>query len=199
MIISLLRVALRPIYSVFTLCGVGDEDEPLSEILNRKAPHPKAADSDVVIPLRSVDKSRSGFMACYFYLCIVLRENALDTFILDWFIEQLLADARRTEVPMQKGQYSPSLWFWSVMFGACATEAVKAHSTSEDSHMKTLRGEYLDKIQLVSQVLRIKTWEGAKSILRLFAWEDDFDGELELKALWEEAVWTNDVKRQKAQ
>ncbi|KAI1212385.1 uncharacterized protein F4807DRAFT_457881 [Annulohypoxylon truncatum] len=195
MIISLLRVALRPIYSLYILGDSHDSREPLSEILARKVPHPRASDSNVLSPLRSVDSSRSGFIACYFYLYVIMREGCVDSFILSWFIEQLLADVCRTEVPMQKGQYSPSLWFWSVMFGACATMAAKASDELEACQMKVMQDVYLDKIKLVSQMLRIKNWEAAKSILMLFAWEDDFDGEMELRAVWEQAVWEDEGRR----
>ncbi|KAI4862177.1 hypothetical protein F4820DRAFT_451238 [Hypoxylon rubiginosum] len=197
MIISLLRVALRPIYSLNILGSSRDSEEPLSEILARRAPHPRASDSNVLAPLRSVDCSRSGFIACYFYLYVIMREGMVDSFILNWFIEQLLADVCRTEGPMQKGQYSPSLWLWSVMFGACATMAAKTSDDLERSQIKVMRDVYLDKINLVSQMLKLKNWEAAKSILRLFAWEDDFDGEMELRAIWEEAVWQDDGRRSK--
>ncbi|KAL7626171.1 hypothetical protein AAE478_002941 [Parahypoxylon ruwenzoriense] len=196
-IISLLRVALRPIYSLGILGSSYNSKRPLSDVLARKAPHPRASGSNVLAPLRSVDGSRAGFMACYFYLYVIMREGTVDPFILNWFIEQLLADVCRTETPMQKGQYSPSLWFWSVMFGACATMAAKTSDDLERGQMKVFRDAYLDKINLVSQVLGIKNWESAKSILGLFAWEDDFDGEMELKILWEEAVREGGGRRPK--
>ncbi|KAI1337744.1 hypothetical protein F5Y15DRAFT_142972 [Xylariaceae sp. FL0016] len=231
MIISLLRVALRPIYSVFMLSGEGeeDEDEPLSELMARKAPptpppppppsssqyysHPQqtgastsasspydAAGANVLSPLRSVDSSRTGFIACYFYLYVILREATVDGFILNWFIEQLLADVCRTEAAMRRGAYSQSLWFWTVMFGACATAAAGVRDDPlEEEQMRVVRDIYLDKINAASQVLRLKSWEGAKATLRLFAWEDDFDGETELRAIWEAAVWEDDGQRPKLQ
>ncbi|KAI1505438.1 hypothetical protein F5X99DRAFT_415898 [Biscogniauxia marginata] len=198
MVISILGVALRPIYSMLVLSGSEDSDEPLSEVMAKWAPHAYTYNHDALSPIRQVDCSRSGFIACYFYLYVILRESTVDSFILNWFIEQLLADVCRTEAPMKKGQYSQSLWFWTVMFGACATTAARANSDMEKTQMKVVRDIYLDKISLVTQVLRIKSWEGAKSVLRLFAWEDDFDGELELRALWEEAVWENEEKRPKS-
>ncbi|RYP70350.1 hypothetical protein DL769_004976 [Monosporascus sp. CRB-8-3] len=191
LIISLLRATLRPIYSVFTLSSSSDWGESLPEVFAKKTPCSKEEDSNIVTSLRPVDSTRSGFMACYLYLYIILREERVDSFILNWFIEQLLIDVRRTELLMQKGHYSQSLWFWSVMFGACITTAAKTDSSLEEAQMKLARDEYLDKINMASQVLRIKTWEGAKAALRLFAWEDEFDGELELKAIWEEAVWAD--------
>ncbi|KAI8626801.1 hypothetical protein F5Y19DRAFT_190089 [Xylariaceae sp. FL1651] len=196
-IISLLRVALRPIYSVLTLSGADDPDEPLSEVLAKKTPHPRASDIHSPPSFRTVDCSRSAFIACYLYLYIILRESAVDSFILEWFMEQLLVDVCRTEALMQKGQYSQSLWFWTVIFGACAANAAKVHSEMEEVQMKVLRDVYLSKINLVSQLLRIRNWEAAKSTLRLFAWEDDFDGESEVQAIWEEAVWGDDRKRPK--
>ncbi|KAI1393802.1 uncharacterized protein F4822DRAFT_424265 [Hypoxylon trugodes] len=199
-IISLLRVALRPIYNLNILGSWRDSDEPLSEMLGRKAPapHSRTSDGNVLPPLKSVDSSRSGFIACYFYIYVIMREGVVDSFMLNWFVEQLLADVCRTEEPMQKGEYSSSLWFWSVMFGACATMAAKTSDELERSQMKVARDVYLDKINLASQVLKIRNWESAKSTLRSFAWEDDFDGEMELKAVWEEAVWKGDGRRSKS-
>ncbi|KAI0816603.1 hypothetical protein GGR55DRAFT_686123 [Xylaria sp. FL0064] len=194
-IISLLRIALRPIYSMPTLSGADDPEEPLAEVLAKKTPHPRMSDVHTIPSHRTVDTSRSEFIACYFYLYMILRENNVDSFLVEWFIEQLLADVCRTEALMQKGQYSQSLWFWTVMFGACAADATKAYSELEQSHMKMLKDVYLDKINLVSQLLRIRNWEGAKSILRLFAWEDNFNGESEVQAIWEEAVWGDNGKR----
>ncbi|TRX88628.1 hypothetical protein FHL15_010487 [Xylaria flabelliformis] len=195
MIISLLRVALRPIYSMPTLSGADDPVEPLAEVLAKKTPPPRTSDIHTLPSHRTVDASRSEFIACYFYLYMILRDNNVDSFLVEWFIEQLLADVCRTEALMQKGQYSQSLWFWTVMFGACAANATKSYSAVEEAHMKTLKDVYLDKINLVSQLLKIRNWEGAKSILRLFAWEDDFDGESEMQAIWEEAVWGDNRKR----
>ncbi|OTB06783.1 hypothetical protein M426DRAFT_9216 [Hypoxylon sp. CI-4A] len=192
MVISLLRVALRPIYSLFLLGNSYDSEEPLSEVLARKTRHKRVCDSNALAPVRSVDCSRSGFIACYFYLYVIMREGNVDSFILNWFIEQLLADVCRTEVLMEKGQYSQSLWFWSVMFGACATMAAKTSDGLERSQMDVFRDVYLDKINLASRVLGIKNWEAAKSVLGLFAWEEGFDGEMELKAIWEEAIWEDD-------
>ncbi|KAI0194435.1 hypothetical protein EV127DRAFT_218587 [Xylaria flabelliformis] len=195
MIISLLRVALRPIYSMPTLSGADDPVEPLAEVLAKKTPPPRTSDIHTLPSHRTVDASRSEFIACYFYLYMILRDNNVDSFLVEWFIEQLLADVCRTEALMQKGQYSQSLWFWTVMFGACAANATKSYSAVEEAHMKTLKDVYLDKINLVSQLLKIRNWEGAKSILRLFAWEDDFNGESEMQAIWEEAVWGDNRKR----
>ncbi|KAK8088800.1 hypothetical protein PG997_003761 [Apiospora hydei] len=195
MIISLLRVALRPIYSIATLSGADDTAEPLSEILGRRSPHPESNDNGPIAPLRSVDCSRSGFIACYFYLYIILREERVDSFVLNWFIEQLIADVCRTEAMMQKGQYSQPLWFWTVMFGACAVSVARVVSSLESEQMQAVKDVYMGKIVLANQVLGIKTWEGAKSVLRLFAWQNDFDGEEDIKALWQEATWRADRSR----
>ncbi|KAH8195090.1 hypothetical protein TruAng_010747 [Truncatella angustata] len=102
-----------------------------------------------------------------------------------------------TESLMQKGQYSQTLWFWTVMFGASATVAAKTTSSLEENQMKATKDSYMDKINLASQLLKIKSWEGAKSTMQLFAWEDGFDGEEELKTLWEEAVWADGSRRPK--
>ncbi|KAI0393105.1 hypothetical protein F5Y17DRAFT_325377 [Xylariaceae sp. FL0594] len=194
-IISLLRVALRPIYSMLTLSGAEDPDEPLPEVLAKKTPHPRTSDIHLVPPRRTVDTSRSEFIACYLYLYIILREGLVDSFLSEWFIEQLLTDVCRTEPLMQRGQYSQSLWFWSVMFGACAAYASKACSPLEATHVNLLRGVYREKVSSASRLLKLRTWESAKAVLRLFAWDDDFDGEAEVQAIWEEAVWGSDEKR----
>ncbi|KAI1878173.1 hypothetical protein JX265_002541 [Neoarthrinium moseri] len=195
-IVSILRIALRPIYDIFTLTGSEHLTEELSNVLARQSSHAQALDSNLVA-LQSVDSSRTGFISCYFYLYMILRESGVDAFVLNWLLEQLLADVCRTESLMHKGSYSQSLWFWTVMFGACATVAARITSPLENEQMSAIRDVYMDKINLASQVLKIKSWEGAKSALRLFAWEDDFDGEEELRRLWEEAVWEDDGHRPK--
>ncbi|KAI1810981.1 hypothetical protein GGS20DRAFT_579453 [Poronia punctata] len=186
-IISLLRVALRPIYSLPTLSGIEDPDEPLADVLAKKTPDPRS--STLLASQRTVDTSRSEFIACYFYLYIILREEAVDSFLVEWFIEQLLTDVCRTEHLMQKGLYSPSLWFWTVMFGACAANAAKPSCATEAAHVKMLKGIYLDKITSASRLLKLTNWESAREVLRLFAWTDDFTGESEIRAIWEEATW----------
>ena len=197
LIISLLRVAIRPIYSVFTLGSANDKGLPLSEVLAKRILQPSADDG--ISALRPVDSSRSGFIACYFYLYMILREERVDSFILHWFVDQLWADVCRTQSPMRKGRYSQSLWFWTVMFGACVVTTVgkttSDPSSLEAAQMKLARDEYLDKIALVSRLLRTRTWESAKSQLSVFAWEDDFDGEADLRTIWEEAVWAGDDRR----
>ncbi|KAK9781938.1 hypothetical protein SCAR479_01809 [Seiridium cardinale] len=196
MIISLLGIAIRPIrpkHDIFALSVLDDPSEALAEGFERLP----TLDSHSMGPLQSVDNSRSDFISCYFYLYIILRDQWIDSFVLNWFLEQLLADVCRTEIPMQEGQYSQTLWFWTVMFGACATMAAWTTSPLEEEQIRTMRDVYLDKINLASQVLRIRSWEAAKSILRLFAWEDEFDGEDDVKVLWEEAVWADDGRRPK--
>ncbi|KAI0167953.1 hypothetical protein BJ166DRAFT_496224 [Pestalotiopsis sp. NC0098] len=195
-IISLLGTAIRPIRPRHDLFALSALDDPL-RALDDGDHDPGALDSHSSSPVQSVDKSRSDFLSCYFYLYIILQDQLVDSFVLNWFLEQLLADVCRTQHSMQKGQYSQTLWFWTVMFGACATVAAKVSSVAEEAQMKNMRDVYLDKINLASQVLRIKSWDGAKAAMRLFAWEDDFDGEDELRALWEEAVWADDGHRPK--
>ena len=203
LIISLLRVAIRPIYSVFTLGSTNDKGVPLSEVLAKRILVSAGTSDDGLSALRPVDSSRSGFIACYFYLYMILREERVDSFILNWFVDQLWADVCRTQGPMRKGRYSQSLWFWTVMFGACVVSTIGRpgsgspgsgsgpgpESSLEAAQLKRARDEYLDKIELASRLLRIRNWESAKSQLSLFAWEDDFDGEADLRTIWEEAVW----------
>lgn len=195
-IISLLGTAIRPIRPRHDLFALSALDDPL-RALDDGDHDPGALDNHSSSPVQSVDKSRSDFLSCYFYLYIILQDQLVDSFVLNWFLEQLLADVCRTQHSMQKGQYSQTLWFWTVMFGACATVAAKISSAAEEAQMKNMRDVYLDKINLASQVLRIKSWDGAKAAMRLFAWEEDFDGEDELRALWEEAVWADDGHRPK--
>ncbi|KAI0841624.1 hypothetical protein F5Y06DRAFT_307612 [Hypoxylon sp. FL0890] len=106
---------------VHHLAMLGDSyhsEEPLSEVLARKAPHVRASDSNVLTPPRSVDSSRTGFIACYFYLYRAVTGG--------------------------------------LMFGACATMAAKTIHDLETGQFKVIRDVYLDKISLVSQLLRIK-------------------------------------------
>ncbi|ETS80595.1 hypothetical protein PFICI_08124 [Pestalotiopsis fici W106-1] len=196
-VISLLSTAIRPMSPRHDLFALSMLDDPLQALGNVDHDPRAALDSHSSCPMQSVDKSRSDFLSCYFYLYIILQDERVDSFVLNWFLEQLLADVCRTQPCMQKGQYSQTLWFWTVMFGACATVAAKITSATEEVQMRAMRDAYMDKINLASQVLRIKSWEAAKTTMRLFAWEDDFDGEDEIKGLWEEAVWADGGHRPK--
>lgn len=196
MIISLLGVAMRPLRPKHDIFALSVLDDP-SEALTDASHDPQALDINSMGPMQSVDNSRNDFMSCYFYLHIILRDQWIDSFVLNWFLEQLLADVCRTEAAMQKGQYSQTLWFWTVMFGACATTAAKVTSPLEEEQMRVYRDVYLDKINLVSQVLKIRSWDEAKQTMRLFAWYDGFDGEDELQRIWEEAVWADGGHRPK--
>lgn len=196
MIVSLLGIAIRPIrpkHDIFALSVLEDSSEALVDSLH----NPQALDNNSMGPIPSVDNSRNDFMSCYFYLYIILREQWIDSFVTNWFLEQLLADVCRTEAPMQKGEYSQTLWFWTVMFGACATMAAKVTSHLEEEHMRIIKDVYLNKINMASQILRIKTWDAARQTMSLFAWEDGFDGEDELRGFWEEAVWADNGHRPK--
>ncbi|KAI0025004.1 hypothetical protein F4780DRAFT_489479 [Xylariomycetidae sp. FL0641] len=53
MVLSLLRVALRPIFSVFTLSGDEGTGEPLSDVMGRVMQYPEANDGHTVQPVRS--------------------------------------------------------------------------------------------------------------------------------------------------
>ena len=187
MITAILRIALRPVWNVNLLSGPRDIDEPLSEILANTPPNIELR-SGTSRSMASVDCSRSGFIGCFFYLAIILRADCVDSFLLNWFVEQLFVDVERTEDAMKQGSFSQSLWFWTVMFGASAAAACGPMPRYEEVQWQQVREDYMDKISVANQVLRIRDWEDAKSILSLFAWEDDFDGEGEIRALWEEAV-----------
>lgn len=58
----------------------------------------------------------------------------------------------------------------------------------EERSVEAWRAKFGAKVRLACRVLGVTDWDGAREALRKFAWVQGFDGEEEIRALWEEAM-----------
>ncbi|KAH8909990.1 hypothetical protein BR93DRAFT_925009 [Coniochaeta sp. PMI_546] len=117
---------------------------------------------------------------------MMLREGALSSFILKLLIDQLLDDAERTEKAFLEGRCNRSIWFWTVMMTLAAVVSAPAEDKLEAMQIMTWQGAISGKIRLANRVLGLNDWKSAKAHLKLVAWEEGFDGEEELRRMWED-------------
>jgi hypothetical protein len=136
--------------------------------------------------------SRNSYYTAFLYLCIILREGALSSFILKLLVDQLLDDAERTAKAFVEERCNRSLWFWTVMMTLAAVASAPTADKLEALEMLTWRGAIRGKIKLANSILGLTDWESAKAHLKLIAWKDGFDGEDELRRLWEDIAWDGD-------
>lgn len=132
--------------------------------------------------------SRFSFSFCFLILCTLLPEGVMGSFILSWLIDMILEEAERTEQFFLAGTISHDQWFWSALMGLAAVSGVPATNELERIQMQVWRRALHDKIRLANKVLGLHDWKSAKVPLRRIAWLDGFDGEAEMRQLWEEAA-----------
>lgn len=133
--------------------------------------------------------SRNAYYTAFLYMCMMLREGALSSFILKLLIDQLLDDAERTEKAFLEGRCNRSVWFWTMMMTLAAVASAPAEDKLEAMQIVTWQGAIRGKIRLANTILGLNDWESAKAHLKLIAWEERFDGEDELRRMWEDITW----------
>ncbi|OIW33764.1 hypothetical protein CONLIGDRAFT_191062 [Coniochaeta ligniaria NRRL 30616] len=133
--------------------------------------------------------SRNAYYTAFLFMCMMLREGALSSFILKLLIDQLLDDAERTEKAFLEGRCNPSIWFWTMMMTLAAVASAPAEDELEAMQIITWQGAIRGKIRLANTILGLNDWESAKAHLKLIAWEEGFDGENEMRQMWKDITW----------
>ncbi|KAH6897230.1 hypothetical protein B0T10DRAFT_180450 [Thelonectria olida] len=132
--------------------------------------------------------SRTSFIATFFYLCSELGDRYFDVTLVDWLLEQLIDDVNAGEEHLRTSTWTRPLWLWCVMFGASIASTARATNAMEEMQLARWREVYNDKMRLVSQVLNIRSWDSAKTVLAGILPAMDEQAELGLRELWEEGV-----------
>jgi len=133
--------------------------------------------------------SRNAYYTAFLYMCLMLREGALSSFILKQLIDQLLDDADRTANSFVEGRCNRSIYFWTVMMTLAAVASAPAEDKLEAMQILTWQRAIAGKIRLANTILGLTDWESAKAHLKLIAWQDGFDGEEEFRRIWEDIGW----------
>ena len=137
--------------------------------------------------------SRCSFMTCYLHMALALRPGVtspyFSSYIINWLVEELLDDAARTEQAFVEGRCRHFLWLWTMMIALSAVATATATNKLEEKQMLMWRNAIYEKLRLANSVMDIRgSWETAKQSLRIVAWVDGFDGEEEIRRMWDEAV-----------
>ncbi|KAB5558011.1 hypothetical protein GE09DRAFT_1221147 [Coniochaeta sp. 2T2.1] len=133
--------------------------------------------------------SRNSYTTAFLYMCMLLREGALSSFILKLLIDELLNDSERTEGAFLEGRCDRSVWFWTMMMTLAAVASAPSEDRLEAQQLVTWQGAVTNKIRLANRVMGLDKWEEARRHLKMVAWEDGFDGEEEMRRMWEDIRW----------
>lgn len=133
--------------------------------------------------------SRIAYYTAFLYMCMMLRQGSLSSFILKLLIDQLLDDAERTVPAFLENRCNRSVWIWTMMLTLAAVASAPANDKLEAMQIRTWRGAINSKIRLANGVLGLDSWQSVKAHLELIAWEEGFDGEDELRRMWEDIKW----------
>ncbi|KAI1842933.1 hypothetical protein JX266_010951 [Neoarthrinium moseri] len=130
----------------------------------------------------------TGFMWSYMYFFLILQNEDLDIFLFSFHLEDLLEAVTVSEQAALDGTYPVAAWMWAPVFGLCVLENVKARTGLERQQLGYWQESFLSKIRRVSRHVKIDNWEDAKDVLFNWTSGEPFDGEDQLKCLWERAV-----------
>lgn len=132
--------------------------------------------------------SRTSFIATFFYLCSELGHRYLDVMLIDWLLEQLIDDVNAGEEDLETSKWSQPLWLWCVMFGSAIACTGRATNTVEERLLEKWKRVYNDKIELVSRVLCLESWQSARAVLADMVGSLDEEVDSGLEALWNDAT-----------
>ncbi|KAK1674466.1 hypothetical protein BDP55DRAFT_694568 [Colletotrichum godetiae] len=131
--------------------------------------------------------SRASYIATFFYLVMAVNDSEMDCVLTVWLLEQLIDDVCDKEEEMIAGSFSRSLWLWSVLFGAAVAYTGRPITATGREQLARWREMYAAKLGLASDVLQLKSWHDAKTVLAEVAWTDGSDAEGRLQGIWEAA------------
>ncbi|KAK3944567.1 hypothetical protein QBC46DRAFT_251676 [Diplogelasinospora grovesii] len=132
-----------------------------------------------------VESSRCSFMSCYLYMSMMLRRGNISAFILNWLIEQIVYDLMRIEQGFIDGYCDRDAWFWSLILGLAAVGSATGPTQTEERQILMWQRAIFDRIRLANSVMCIRNWDEARARLGVVAWLDGFDGENEIRRMWE--------------
>lgn len=135
--------------------------------------------------------SRSAFIACYMYVAMMLKKGAMNSYILNWLIEQFLEDAETLESAMRAGTCNRTVYLWALIISRTAVASVECSNELEKKQAEVWEKTFDDKIRLSSSILELQDWTAVQKLIGTIAWVPGFRGEDEIKTLWEVAMFGN--------
>lgn len=126
-------------------------------------------------------------MIAYMYLSLVLRPGRMSNEILECLIDSIGRDTERLERNARNDSAEQSVLFWSLMLSSAALASTTPLPGVDGERLGSRKRAISNDLRGTSAMLRLHTWHAAVAVLKRVAFVE-FEGEQELKQLWEEAV-----------
>ena len=145
------------------------------------------------IILLAVDKnyrarSKIAFLLVSFYISIQMPQSAVSMYMLHWSTVMMLDILNKTRQGVIEGRLKATWWFWICMYGAAVAASAVPVSSQEVQEKGRFTRDFAEKLRWICDMLGIASWEDAAETLWEVRWEHGFEGEEDLRRIWEEAV-----------
>jgi hypothetical protein len=139
--------------------------------------------------------SRCSYFTTYLFLALILPESKLSFYIIHWLISQAHEDLKRTKPAFLAGTCHQASWFWTTIFGLAAVMSATRANGLELREVQTWRQAFEAHVRLGSHVLGLRDWKSAVAVLKVVGWVEGFDGDEEIRAMWEAAVQSDSASK----
>ncbi|KAI5927397.1 hypothetical protein F4810DRAFT_722577 [Camillea tinctor] len=162
------------------------------DILENSAPRRVTGELGSRVP-PTISESWSRLKCCYLLVFVILGTGSIDPFVINWLIEWMLMDLCLEEETVRRGEFPGKLWFWGAMKSMCTVAATRATSDLEALQIDKWKAMCQEKIRRVARTTGLTTWEQVQETLVSLAWDDELTKEYQLREMWEEAVFGQNV------
>lgn len=131
--------------------------------------------------------SASARMIAYMYLSLVLRPGRMSNEILECLVDSVSTDTDGFERRAMDDSAEQAALFWSLMLSRAAMASITPLSGSGPEKLYWKQRLIDQNIRSASRLLQLQTWPEAVTVLGTVAFAE-FEGERELKSMWERAV-----------
>ncbi|KAL2284377.1 hypothetical protein FJTKL_09073 [Diaporthe vaccinii] len=131
--------------------------------------------------------SASARMIAYMYLSLVLRPGRMSNEILECLVDSVSTDTDGFERRAMDDSAEQAALFWSLMLSRAAMASITPLSGSGPEKLYWKQRLIDQNIRSASRLLQLQTWPEAVTVLGTVAFAE-FEGEQELKSMWERAV-----------
>lgn len=126
-------------------------------------------------------------MIAYMYLSLVLRPGRMSNEILECLMDSVGADTEGFEPRARNDSVEQAALLWSLMLSRTAVASMTPFSGRDPEKLCRKQGQIDHNIRSTSAMLQLQTWPETVAMLKKVAFIE-FEGEQELKSMWERAV-----------
>ena len=133
-------------------------------------------------------QTQTAFLMSFLYIYVRIPWNGLTSYMLNWAIEIFLDMLDKTESAVLEGTFDSSDWLWICLYGASAAGSIVLKFKDDFVQKAYWEREFGQKLRWISDVLQIKDWDTAARLLTTVHWDTKFEGEGEIRKIWEVAL-----------